>query len=283
MLTLALFTGRWFFFSGMECFRGAFLYSLSSAMVTSLLSGILASMSKTIRWRVASEYMNSPEISVLWEGKHLTTCMCVRQYLFMDRCVHIYYAQLVIHLNTQWRFEVAVKTALTDNKTAIWFVNVFLPAFPGMPLRIPARLGSARRRLLLCSFSMDRYLFFMCAGMTRLSKSLFWILGTSLSPSFCSIASFMSSWLKPSTMKTRSAKQRAQDARRNAITFPELLNRGPPCSIRFWQCALASHFASAYMLATPWSFTHSRGGGNQHQSVWGTWKPRLMSTLGQIQ
>ena len=128
-----------------------------------------------------------------------------------------------------------------------------------MPLNIPARLGRARRRLLLCSFSMDRYLFLMCAGMTRFSRSRLWILGTSPSPSFCSIASFMSSWLKPSTM-TKSATQRAQNTGREAITFPESLNKVVPCSIRFWQCALATHSARAYMHATPRSFTRWRGG-----------------------
>ncbi len=71
------------------------------------------------------------------------------------------------------------------------------PALPWIPLRIPARLGRDLLLRLWWSFSMDRYLFLMWAGTTRLSKSLFWILGSSVSPSLWSIACFMCSWWNP--------------------------------------------------------------------------------------
>lgn len=66
------------------------------------------------------------------------------------------------------------------------------PALPGIPLRMPAKLGRDLRLLLWCIFSMDKYLFLTCDGMTRFSKSLLRIFGTSSNPSFCSSAPFIS-------------------------------------------------------------------------------------------
>ncbi len=73
MLTRALLTGLWPFLSGMERLCGAFLNSFSSAMVTSLFSGILDVISNTTRWRVVSEYTNSPEMSGIDESDLLQT------------------------------------------------------------------------------------------------------------------------------------------------------------------------------------------------------------------
>ncbi|KAL7887975.1 hypothetical protein AOLI_G00029490 [Acnodon oligacanthus] len=74
-----------------------------------------------------------------------------------------------------------------------------------MPLRMPARLGRERRRLLLWTFSRFTYLVLTCAGTTRFSTSRLWISGTSRSPSCSSMTPFMSSWVKPSATASRSA------------------------------------------------------------------------------
>lgn len=48
-------------------------------------------------------------------------------------------------------------------------------ALPGTLLRMPTRLGTYLRLLLLCTFSRDAYLFFMVARITGFSKSLLWM------------------------------------------------------------------------------------------------------------
>lgn len=81
-----------------------------------------------------------------------------------------------------------------------------LPALPGIPLRMPARLGKARR-FTLCRFSMERYLFFMWSGITRSAKSLLWTLGTSERPSCFSNTSLNPSWINAWTVTTRQSTQ----------------------------------------------------------------------------
>lgn len=98
---------------------------------------------------------------------------------------------------------------------------MILPAFPGIPLRIPAKLGRDLRRLSWCSFSIDRYLFLMCAGITRLSKSLLWIFGTSSSPSFWSSASFMSLCVKALETVNKAAAHKTQARRKSIINLPK--------------------------------------------------------------
>lgn len=83
------------------------------------------------------------------------------------------------------------------------------PALPRMPLRIPARLGRDLLFLLLCSFSIDRYLFFMWAGTTTFSKSLFCILGSSINPSFWRKACFIFSWSNPSVKEISVAQRKS--------------------------------------------------------------------------
>lgn len=86
---------------------------------------------------------------------------------------------------------------LINNKNTYELCISNPPALPCIPLSIPARLG---RDLLLrwwWSFSMDRYLLLMWAGTTKFSRSLFWILGGSFSPSFWSRACLMSSCWSP--------------------------------------------------------------------------------------
>lgn len=167
-------------------------------MVTSLLSGILASISNTMRFRVVSEYTYSPEISKI-EGLQTfkpMLCLCfingmVRKIVFAHQVSQLrtyvtvyfnwYYCQCYFHMNSY-------KLLITYFRNG----SVSLPALPGIPLRMPARLGRDLRLLLWCIFSMDRYLFLICDGITRFSKSLLWILGTSSNPSFCRSASFIS-------------------------------------------------------------------------------------------
>lgn len=97
---------------------------------------------------------------------------------------------------------------------------MILPAFPGIPLRIPAKLGRDLRRLSWCSFSIDRYLFLMCAGITRFSKSLLWIFGTSSSPSFWSRVSFMSLCVKALDTVNKAAAHKTQARRKSIINLP---------------------------------------------------------------
>lgn len=84
-----------------------------------------------------------------------------------------------------------------------------LPVLPGIPLRMPARLGEARR-FTLWRFSMEMYLFFTWSGITRSTKSLLWSLGTSESPSCFSNTSLNPSWVNARTVTTRQSTQSIQ-------------------------------------------------------------------------
>lgn len=92
----------------------------------------------------------------------------------------------------------------------------FLPALPGIPLRMPARLGRDLRLLLWCIFSMVKYLFLICAGITRFSKSLLWMSGISSKPSFLSKASFIS-WCVKAAERPKRAVHKTQ-ARRKSMS-----------------------------------------------------------------
>lgn len=91
-----------------------------------------------------------------------------------------------------------------------------IPALPGIPLRMPAKLGRDLRLRLWCIFSIDMYLFLICAGTTRFSKSLLWILGISSKPSFCSSASFIS-WCVKASARPKRAAQRTQARRKSMM------------------------------------------------------------------
>lgn len=96
---------------------------------------------------------------------------------------------------------------------------MILPAFPRIPLRIPAKIGRDLRRLSWCSFSIDRYLFLTSVGMTRFSKSLLWIFGTSSSPSFWSRASFMSLCVKALETVTKAAAHKTQTRSKSIVNL----------------------------------------------------------------
>ncbi|KAJ7989140.1 hypothetical protein DPEC_G00316430 [Dallia pectoralis] len=153
-------------------------------MVTSLLTGTLASMSNTNRTLVASEYPISPNTSSMENKSNAFCCNPTRSKTNMS--------QHWCELNSR---RYGSHSCFLLN--APIFAHVCLPELPGMPLRIPARLGKERRLLSCCCFSRDRYLFRMWLGTTRFSKSLFWILGSSFSPSVRSMASSRSPWHEP--------------------------------------------------------------------------------------
>lgn len=70
---------------------------------------------------------------------------------------------------------------------------------------------------------MDKYLFLICTGITRFSKSLLWILGTSSKPSFCSSASFIS-WCVKGLARPKRAVQRTQARRKSMCKKFSVIN-----------------------------------------------------------
>ena len=134
-----------------------------------------------------------------------------------------------------------------------------LPRLPGIPLRMPARLGRDLRLLLWCIFSMDMYLFFICAGITRFSKSLLWILGISSMPSFFSSASFIS-WCVKALVIPRIAVHRTQARRKSMSETLSANNCGTVAQV--WLCLSRDASLVPYIVAAlPVVRTLSMGAG----------------------